>query len=856
VESTSRRADTRNGAGPKDRDSLIIAGSYHEQTNGIADAYAARRFAEGGFTAVSIGDGNATAVAHALNWGAAYGFTVFLDSNGPHSNSSDPLVSWGCHTSFGGMWLSEKEFAATVTRLRQGAPWLLPIVNGVTSTNAALDLAAQGVPLAAVTVPLTSHDTPAATAAKSLQILNGIRTAIALNASAQATVGVAIPVCTTNSDSLLRFAAYASLPLAFIPRTAGQGLIGALIWEGLGQCATIGSPKFDLVARINNRITQQAWIYAFANASSGVMRVWSTASFAVENSVAPGSIAGGLIDAMDDELLVFEFNANRTGTKLNGTIFVVSSQLSIKPGGAPRRAVTIRLRGATCQYRNTTKAAPSQFCKSCPGWQGEVPTSCTGGVASTQPVEGSCFQNEPTAESCGLHRVGNLLPLVLPGGSAQLVNYVGDACHDDDPARRCPKSLKSDDTTIASDAVLSRRPAFPRDDAANSEASPKTDDDACPEINGVVDASRCLGGFNAQDSTLALRAALNQSVTGAHTVVIPNVDNKPWIIAPIPGADPICPADATKWGHCPALHLVGLSNLTIILEAGVVLLAKRGQFHNPASSMVRVEHCTNITIKGETGATIRMWREDYKLPTSYIHSESRGGIAVYDSSVVKIVGMTVMYTGGDGIYLENVNNTVVRHCNCTHNFRQGMSVASATNLVVEDSSFTDTNGTAPACGVDLEPDWAFYHLNNITFRRCLFARNANCGFVINPYAITSGFAGWDPAHLLGSNTNQSISVTLDQCAFVDNIRDPKMVAAGQGSVMFELSPGPLEGVFRISDSLISGGGGPGLLLVDTSAAIRVELSNVSLINTSQAGPLGPPNFNAPIVLNAGPVRSY
>ena len=34
--------------------------------------------------------------------------------------------------------------------------------------------------------------------------------------------------------------------------------------------------------------------------------------------------------------------------------------------------------------------------------------------------------------------------------------------------------------------------------------------------------------------------------------------------------------------------------------------------------------------------------------------------------------------------------------------------------------------------------------------------------------------------------------------------------------------------------------------------MRIELSNVSLLDTAAAGPRGPPFFNAPIVLNAGP----
>eukprot|EP01045_Picozoa_sp_COSAG04_P024815 COSAG04_NODE_3157_length_3106_cov_1.804789_3_plen_159_part_01 len=123
VESTSsRRADTRTGAGLKDRDSLIVAGSYHQQAGGIVDADAARRFAEGGFTAISISAANETSVAAALNWGAAYGFSVFVAD----SNASDLVDTWGCHTSLGGAYLSgsDEQLSTTVRQLKLRGPWL------------------------------------------------------------------------------------------------------------------------------------------------------------------------------------------------------------------------------------------------------------------------------------------------------------------------------------------------------------------------------------------------------------------------------------------------------------------------------------------------------------------------------------------------------------------------------------------------------------------------------------------------------------------------------------------------------------------------------------------------------------
>lgn len=184
----------------------------------------------------------------------------------------------------------------------------------------------------------------------------------------------------------------------------------------------------------------------------------------------------------------------------------------------------------------------------------------------------------------------------------------------------------------------------------------------CRVVDGAVDASQCGGGFDPANSTLALRSAL---ASGAHTIRVPAMDGQPWHLAPIPGVDPICPVDPKEWGHCPALHLFNLTDLTLILEPGTVLLAIRNAFHNPAAAMIRVEHCHNLSIVG-VNATIRMWREDYANPAQYIHSETRGGLAIYDSSAISIAGLAISYTGGDGIYLcvDSSGATTHRCINC------------------------------------------------------------------------------------------------------------------------------------------------------------------------------------------------
>ena len=46
-------------------------------------------------------------------------------------------------------------------------------------------------------------------------------------------------------------------------------------------------------------------------------------------------------------------------------------------------------------------------------------------------------------------------------------------------------------------------------------------------------------------------------------------------------------------------------------------------------------------------------------------------------------------------------NIYIKDFTATNNYRQGMSVTGAVNLLVEDSTFELTGGTAPMCGVDL-----------------------------------------------------------------------------------------------------------------------------------------------------------
>jgi hypothetical protein len=57
-----------------------------------------------------------------------------------------------------------------------------------------------------------------------------------------------------------------------------------------------------------------------------------------------------------------------------------------------------------------------------------------------------------------------------------------------------------------------------------------------------------------------------------------------------------------------------------------------------------------------------------------------------------------------------------------------MSVISAVDLLVERTIFSNTNGTPPAAGVDLEPDLVVEQLTNVSFVDCIARDNFGMGF--------------------------------------------------------------------------------------------------------------------------------
>jgi len=209
-------------------------------------------------------------------------------------------------------------------------------------------------------------------------------------------------------------------------------------------------------------------------------------------------------------------------------------------------------------------------------------------------------------------------------------------------------------------------------------------------------------GFNEPDSTAAIQGAID---SGAKKVIVPFV-GKPWIVTP----------------------LTLRSDLELFLEPGVLLLAKRGEFQGGGDSLLAANDAENLIIRGY-GATLRMWKEDYQNPP-YSKAEWRMGIRLMGCKNVLIEGVRVESSGGDGIYVDGGGvrrwgeDITVRDVVSDDHHRQGMSVISAQNLLVENCVFSNTGGTPPEAGIDFEPDSADQRFVNCVVRNSVFENNA------------------------------------------------------------------------------------------------------------------------------------
>ena len=215
-------------------------------------------------------------------------------------------------------------------------------------------------------------------------------------------------------------------------------------------------------------------------------------------------------------------------------------------------------------------------------------------------------------------------------------------------------------------------------------------------------------GYSAEDATAALQAAIN---SGAKKVIIEKMAG-PWIVNQMQLAN----------------------NQELFFEPGVVVQAKKGEFHRKSAALFNAWEKTNVKLIGPD-ATFRMHRDDYDSP-DYEKAEWRHILNLHGCENVTIQGLTLTESGGDGIYLGAGNNhkpcqnITIRDVVCDRNYRQGISVISAENLLIENCVLNNTAGIAPGAGIDFEPNLAKERLVNCVMRNCQIESNESAGILL------------------------------------------------------------------------------------------------------------------------------
>lgn len=138
------------------------------------------------------------------------------------------------------------------------------------------------------------------------------------------------------------------------------------------------------------------------------------------------------------------------------------------------------------------------------------------------------------------------------------------------------------------------------------------------------------------------------------------------------------------------------------------------------------------------------------------------GVYVRGSSYVTVRDIHISKCWGDGLVIAGASvwqapaipsvNVFVANIVSTGSRRQGLSIGYVRNVNVYDSEFSDSNGTSPQCGVDIEPEngntaydvlfdncvmkgnarygmLLYKGAQSVTVRGCTVERNGSCGIV-------------------------------------------------------------------------------------------------------------------------------
>lgn len=178
---------------------------------------------------------------------------------------------------------------------------------------------------------------------------------------------------------------------------------------------------------------------------------------------------------------------------------------------------------------------------------------------------------------------------------------------------------------------------------------------------------------------------------------------------------------------------VGITGLTFKSNTTVLFrnnsLIKMVPNNKTSYSAVRIEDISNTTF-------YNMRIEGDRANHSGNTGEWGMGISMRGCTNVRLLSPVVSECWGDGIYLGSSKNGLnrsikIENARLDHNRRNGISIIAVDGLVIKNAVISNTIGTAPMAGIDVEPNDNSNTIDNITIDNPVTFNNGRFGIVLS-----------------------------------------------------------------------------------------------------------------------------
>gem|GEM_PF-1481845 len=173
------------------------------------------------------------------------------------------------------------------------------------------------------------------------------------------------------------------------------------------------------------------------------------------------------------------------------------------------------------------------------------------------------------------------------------------------------------------------------------------------------------------------------------------------------------------------------SNSKLIFDSGTIIQATDdlNQSHADFEALIRIEDANNVLIEANN-ALFRMNKSAYSGEHNHI-------FMINGASDVTIRKARANNSGGDGFYIgaykskkTYCENITILSSSANNNRRQGLSIITGKNILIDGSSFNSSSGADPESGLDIEPSKATDILQDIKIRNSTMSNNKKRGMMI------------------------------------------------------------------------------------------------------------------------------